>query len=397
MFVFKAAIKIIIDKWVRIFLFIAATAVLTFSFGTLGRSMLYGDSLTDPLSVVIVDQDDSMESRMFTQMFQDYEAYADILRFSVDQEEAALSKIKVNEAAAVLILPENFAENIKSGSNEPFIVVLNEAQPLKKMLVEYFAEAFAGILAGSQSGVYADLDFTYQYYPDSYNSMFTLSNLKFLNIVLNRQDMLKASTVSAVSGVPVFLHFVITFWIFLNIAGAALFFDLINSNFNSFMLKKLYLTGTNVFLVVIELILALFLAFLLINTLLFFPAFLFFPMPELSFMWIACVMAVLFCISCFTVFISLMIKNSSVACVMTAVFSLAGLFLSGGVIPRDFFTPEFKNFSYVTLNFWFYESVTGAFAGEVNSMATLIVLLFCFAFFLLSVLRIFIKTLRSNF
>lgn len=391
MFVFKAAIKIIMDKWVRIFLFIAVTAALTFSFGTLGRNILYSDSLTDPLSVIIVDQDDSMESRMFTQMFQDYELYADILNFYVDSEESALSKIKINEAAAVLILPENFAENVKNGSNEPFIVVLNEAQPLKKTLVEYFTEAFAGILAGSQSGVYADLDFTYQNYPDGYNRMFTLANLKFLNIVLNRQDMLKTLTVSAVSGIPVFLHFVITFWIFINIAGAALFFDLISSNFNLFILKKLYLSGVNVFLMVFELILAFFLAFLAINAVLFFPAFLFLPMPELSFLWIACIVSVLFCISCFTVFISLMFKNSSAACVSTAVFSLTGLFLSGGVIPRDFFTTEFKNISYVTLNYWFYESVTGAISGEISGGANLIVLLVCLMFFLLSVLRIFTK------
>lgn len=387
MFVFKAAIKIIVNKWVRILLFITIMAALTFSFGMLGRGILYGDKITDPLTVIIVDYDNSTESRMFTQMFMDYELYENILRFSINTEESALKSLRNNEAAAILKLPEGFAENVKNGSNEPFIVVLNEAQFLKKTLVEYFAEAFADILAGSQSGVYAALDFTYINYPESYGRMFTISNLRFLNLVLNRQDMLKTKTVSAVSGIPVLTHFIFSFWIFINFAGMVLFIDIINTNFNAFIIKKLHLTGANMFLFTLQLVLAFFTVFLIINAALLLPAFSFLSLPSVSLPFITGVLLMLFCVSGLTVFISLMFKNSQTACILVSVFSLISLFLSGGVIPRDFFTPLIKNFSFATLNFWVYESVTGAFLENIKSVGTLTVILLTLLFYLLSVLK----------
>jgi len=389
MFVFSAAIKIILSKWPRVILFMLAAAALIFSFGTLGQSILYSDIITDPLSIIIVDYDESLESRMITQMFQDYEMYRDIVNFSTNTESAAMAEIKANRAAAVLLLPENFAENLKNGANEPFTVILNEAQPIKRALVEYIANAFSDTLAASQSGVYAALDYTWQNFPESYDRMFMIVNLRFINMVLNRADMLDTETVSAIASIPVFLHFAVSFWIFLNIAAISLFADVFITNFNPFILKKIYLSGTNMFLFVLQLIFAFFALFAAINAGLLIPVFYSLSLPEISPPLIAAPALALFCVSALAVFVLFIFKHSSSACIIITAVSVCGLFLSGGIIPREFFAPQFKNLSYLTLNYWLYEAVTGIFTDSFLGIWAAAA--FGLLFFLLSVMTVFCK------
>jgi len=386
MFIYKAALKMIICKWFRILLFIAAAGALVATFGVLGQNLLYSDIITEPITIIIADNDNSAESRMFTQSFIGYEPYKNIVNFSADTESRALDKIKASEAAAVLILPEGFAEHIKSGANEPFTVVLDSAQPLKKTLVEYFARSFSDILAASQSGVYAALDYTWQNRPDGYDRMFTLINLKFLNMVFNRYDMIGVKTVSAVN-IPAFWHFAAAFWVFFNIAAGVLFFDTITSNFNPFILKKLRLANFNAVLFTLQLTFAFFTAFATINAVLLIPVLLFFPAPAVPFSLVTGAICVLICVSCLTVCLAFIIKNTNAACVICAALSLAGLFLSGGVIPREFFAARFYNIPRLTLNYWLYEAVTSAFT-KTNSAATGMVALFSLGFFIISVLLV---------
>ncbi|MDR1687669.1 MAG: ABC transporter permease [Clostridiales bacterium] len=388
MFIFNAALKIITEKWLRIVLFIAASIALTVSFALVGQGLLYGDKITDPLSVIIVDRDNSAESRMFTQMFMEYDLYKNILNFSTNGENNARQLIKENKATAVIIFPRNFAENIKNGKNEPFTVILNDAQPLKKTLTEYFALSFAEILAGSQAGVYAALDYTYQNSPENYERMFSVVNFKFLNLVLNRNSMLNVSQVSAVSRIPVFLHYLAAFWIFINLAGISLFIDVINSNFNTFTLKKLRLAGANIFLTVSGLVAGFFAAFTCINAAFLIPVLFLTELPKFSFALILNTALFFLCVSCLAVFISLMFKNPAAASVTTSVFSLAGLFLSGGIIPREFFAPVLRNSSYATLNYWLYEAVTGAFTNS-GAFAAGVVFLITALLFFLSVIRVY--------
>ena len=361
MFIYSACLKLTKDKYPRFVLFVLITAALTLGFALIGRDKLYSDIITEPISVIIVDHDKSMESQMFTQMFMDYEPYKNIIHFTTDTEENALIKIRANEAAAVLILPADFSEHIKDGTNEPFIVHLNDAQSLKSTLVKYFAEAFSDLLAASQSGVYAALSYTRLNYPESYNRTFTIANLKFIGLVLNRGDMFRVREYAAIDTIPTFLHYAVHIWLFLNFAAMILFFDILTKNFSRLTRAKLRVEKVCSVKFAAQLTLSVFTVFLMLNAPLFIAALKMFALPARL---LVPVIPIILCISLLVVFCAFFFRDYAAACMLTSVFSVLGIFLAGGVVPREFFMPDIRPVSYFTLNYWMYESITTTYLGQ---------------------------------
>lgn len=372
MFLFFSAVKIFTVHFKRLIVFAAASCALLALFAFIGRGLLYKNKLTDPLVIYLTDNDNTADSALFVRMFENYDAYKNIVTFIAAPEDKAKQAVMNNEAAAAVIMPAGFSQSVKNGENEPFTLLLNEAQPLKKTLVTRFAAAYTDMLKANQAGIYAALDYVEENYPAEYDKAFYIINLRFLSLMLNRGDFFSAREVSALAQIPPLLYFCASFWVFINFAASALFIDILSVAFSKNMLLKLRALKINPIKLFAALCGAVFTALLAINAVLL-PPVCFLVLSDKA--GLSAQTALLFvlltvvCASVFAVCVFFILKNAEAANIFVFIFSLWGFIVSGGVIPSVFFAPPIKKLSYITLNYWLQGGLLSAGAQNAAFLA----------------------------
>lgn len=395
MFILKLTLKACLSKWKRFAIFICLTALLSFLIGLLGNYFLYKDKAVDPVTIVIADMDNSVESRMFLGNITSNEQYNDFLVFESKTEAEARLMLERNEAAAVFIIPKDFAAYIKNGENQPFTAIYNSSMPLKVALIEYFANGLTQMLAASQIGVYTALDYAWENGTQKqYDTMFRTVNMKYMSTVLGRSKILDTAEVSVVGRVSPFQYYFFAAYIFIMLAGTILFVDILHGVFTRDTLIRLRLARISSVKITIAAILSVFVVLILINGI--FGVFLFYakdiaaqiPLNKELLLGLA---VILLCVSAFTVLVSQMFKNVFSAGVFISLFSLVTLFVSGGIIPIDYLSASINTLSRFTLNFWSVRLLSDAALLTTDYYVIKVILLFILIYSLLSFIVFSIK------
>lgn len=107
----------------------------------------------DPFAVAVVDNDQSLETRMIIQQLAADEEFSKVVQFRNMDIEEGLAQLKADQVAAMVVIPENFAGNLRAGRNLPFEVVGNPQRPLEYGLFLATMESGAGLISAAQSGV----------------------------------------------------------------------------------------------------------------------------------------------------------------------------------------------------------------------------------------------------
>ncbi|GHU50162.1 hypothetical protein AGMMS49975_00600 [Clostridia bacterium] len=373
--VFAAFLKIVLRK-PRFALFLLTAAALTLFASLVGSGELYTSRLTDSIDVLVVDGDKTTETQMMTAVLEDYSGIMNIRTLETEQE--ARDEILKNNAAAALLLPKGFSDGIKNGANIPFKVLLNEKQPVKMTLLKYFSFAFADMLAAAQSGVYASLDYVKGSEPAEFDTMFNVINMRFLSLVINRADMFYVTEVSPTDSISVAAHYAVSFWIFLNVAGIILFADIVSGNFSRRVIVSLKLSGFGAFKFAAGLTAGFFALFFAAN---FAAAFI--VLKGMPVYVLVVLLVSSFALSALASFILLLFKNPQAASVAATVLAGLGLFLSGGIIPREFLANSLARLSPFTINYYIYNL---SILGKTDITQSLIIILIGGLFFSLTVL-----------
>ena len=119
-------------------------------------AMIGGKSLSDDvLKVAIVDNEDSVISRILINTVSDMEYIRTILEVEKTDEESALLVVESGECAAAIILPENFVSDVVYGREACGQVYLSSAVSAQSDAIASAVNVGEKLLAAGQFGVFA--------------------------------------------------------------------------------------------------------------------------------------------------------------------------------------------------------------------------------------------------
>ena len=106
-----------------------------------------------PFDVAIVDYDQTLETRTLVQQFNNSKPMKDLVTMIQANDKLAMSMLKENRIASVVIIPKGFSADLSQGKNTPVVVVGNNQRPLQSLLVRSLMESSADFVTAAQSGV----------------------------------------------------------------------------------------------------------------------------------------------------------------------------------------------------------------------------------------------------
>jgi len=367
----------------RIALLFFLIILLSFFAGAAGSFFLSSAVMTEPISVAIVDLDNSFETRMILSAVTESAEYGSLLEFSHHSATSAVKALQDGEVAAVFTLPENFGRGITTGENIPFTVTYNQDMPLLSALVRVSAEAFADMLRLSQMGVYVTLNYAAlrELTPEHYDMIFMGVNMRFLSLVLGRGEIFVKDTLSVTGGLLIWHSYFIAAYIALMICCAYVMTDVLRLNYSRYFIISIKSRGISSNIVFIACICSYFLLFFLINLtlwLLSLSTASIFGLPPfaLSLNLLLGVAAISAVLAAFAAMLTFVFGSALSAGIFTAVFAVLSLFLSGGIIPVEFFSKTLHLASNAVWSTWGVRLLSSAFLGEPMILPITISLLF---------------------
>ncbi len=355
----------------RLALFLCLTAVLCAAAGLLGTALLYGDAAFAPLSVVIVDEDGTPESRMLLRYVEETPGYGRAVRFTRagTGSEAALL-LAEGAADAAVTIPRGFVAGVFEGRNDPFLIELRGDSPLRAGLVRLFTDTYSEMLTTGQKGIYAALDGASSHSPEAWNTMYRLANLRYLSAILTRSLVFAPEELTATGGMSPMLYYGAAAFVFLLLLGCVLFLDIWAGAASRPVLLRLRALGRSPVAAGLALSAAAALPFFVLCLGLGACAaavtvILDVPLPrDIEFAVLLPALLVLcLCAGAF-LFAASRLPGVAGGAAAVFVFSLLGSFLSGGVLPYAMLSPPLRALGALTPHYRLIRLLTGALTGQ---------------------------------
>lgn len=389
--ILKLGLRLTASCTKRILLFVCLTALLCVAAGLLGNYLLYGGAM-DPVTIALVDEDNSFESRMLLNYLEDYDDYREVLRFVRTDEAAANAMLESGEATAAIQIPPEFVAGVMDGRNNPFTITLSRQMPMKAALVRVFADVYADMLQTGQQGIYTALSATRDLGTDEqYREMYRTANLRYLSAILNRLGMQAEREVSATGGSAA-AYYSAAALVFLLLLGSILFLDVWAGASSREVLLRLAAKGNNPAATGLMYVVTGMIPFLAAGILLAAGI----VAANLVFDWGiavslplgAALLVLVLCSGAFMVAAARLFGGGASGSVFVFVFSCIGLFLSGGVLPTAYLAPLLAAAGKLTPHYWLSALLRDGMAGTLNAMALMVSLVFALLFAAIAVLSI---------
>ena len=355
----------------RILLFACLTALLCATAVLLGSFLLSGEGAIEPITIAIADEDNSIESRMLTSYLQGIDQDHRLLNLMQSGTPEAENMLAAGQASAVIVIPEGFIAGIMDGSNPPFAVMLNAGAPMRSGIIRLFAGVYADMLRTGQQGVYIALDAASEHgRTEQWQEMFRVANLRFLTAMLNRESVQETRTLNPAGETGVALHYGAAAFVFLMLLGSSLFLDIWARVSSRPVLLRLGAMGagklkiglcclagavapfgTACLLLVLGVAAAnhIFGLGLAVSTEL---------LPAL-------IMLVL-CGAAFLTAVSRLFGQGPGGSVFVFLYGLAGLFLSGGILPPAYLAPALTALGRLTPHYWLGRMLSHGLVGQID-------------------------------
>jgi len=385
--ILSLSLKTFAQQKMRIISFFLLVALLCLGAGLAGNFLMTGQSIAGPISIAVVDLDNSFETGLIISAVTESSENYDLLTITSHTAESAKDALENGTVAAVITLPENFGRGIITGENIPFTVTYNQDMPLSSAFVRISADAFANMLRISQIGVYVTLNYAamQELPPEQYNMIFMGVNMRFLNLVLNRDEIFISDIQSVTGGLLIWQAYFIAAYTALMMCAAFVMTDAIRRNFNRLSLISLKNRGMSLYMVFLACVNAYFLLFLVLNTGLWLFANILLtalnmPLFALSTSMLMGVFVVAAILSAFAAMLTFAFENHLSAGAFTAVFMVISLFLSGGIIPVAFFSDSLQILSNIVWNTWGAKLLGAALIGENIALPMAVCIFFALIF-----------------
>ena len=380
-------LKTFAGQKIRIISFFLLIALLCLTAGLAGSFFMTGGNIAGPISVAVVDLDNSFETGLILSAITESNENDSLLTFSSHSPESARDALRDGSVVAVITLPENFGLGITTGENIPFTVTYNRDMPLTSALVRISADTFANMLRTSQTGVYITLNYAaLQELPqEQYNMIFIGVNMRFLGFVLNREDIFISDVQSVTGGLLIWQAYFIAAYAALMMCAAFIMTDALRRNFSRFSLISLKNRGVSPPIIFLACTSAYFLLFSALNAGLWLfanvlltasgmPIFALNPALLLGVFIIAAVLAA------FAAMLTFAFESVLSAGVFTAVLTGLSLFLSGGIIPVEYFSGGLQFAANTVWNTWGVRLLGAALTGESIVLPMIMCIAFGLAF-----------------
>ncbi|WLD93041.1 ABC transporter permease [Alkalihalobacillus sp. AL-G] len=164
------------------------------------ENLIKSETLLPPFDVAIVDEDNTIETKLLIQQFQEDEELEELITFRHVTSDEAEGLLANNEIASILKIPNGFTDGIRYGENKPVVVIGNEQRPIQSALFHEMMKSAADLVSAAQSGVNTIYEFLNRY--DSAGSgEITASIEEFTLFAFGREKMFEKEEVESFSGV----------------------------------------------------------------------------------------------------------------------------------------------------------------------------------------------------
>ena len=337
----------------------------------MGATLLYADKPVDPLTIAIVDLDNTLESRFaYSALVSSGKrsSLIDIRRVSARRAETLL---RDGTACAVFTIPEGFTSSVTGGENSPITAVFNPEMPMRTALVGLLSDSALELLETAQTGIYTVLEYVQDHDPDNFQISMEHINLRYITWVLAHASLFDKVEVTATGRISLPLHYLICALVFLMTLSAAVFFSVIRNGFPGDTLWRLRSFGVGGFQVIAGWILSLtiwslFCGLVLSGCYTLFSSRLLLPNHHF-----ALAVLPLLCLqfSAFTCMISFLFPEDMSGGIFVTSVSIGGLVLSGGILPHSFLPPEFEMAARFVPSYWSGALLMDGLYGVVNRTA----------------------------
>lgn len=193
----------------RLILCILCFAFLFACFSFAGSRLLYSsDRQINKVNIALVSEDDNPMISLALKYVNSLDSVDSICRFNVTDRETAFFNLENREVYAVVILPENFINDILCGINTPAEIILQENTGADIILFETLANAAAYALKTAQAGIYAGIDIINEFEIRGFRSKIVNDlNELYIKLALRRALLFEEDTVSATDGLSLTIYY----------------------------------------------------------------------------------------------------------------------------------------------------------------------------------------------
>lgn len=223
------------------------SVLLTAVFAAAGFSVLKSaEADAAPVNVALVDEEDSLISRIAVNMVESQGFIASLLSFDRADEEEALEGISNGTYAAAIILPEGYTDAIMSGESTTGRILLSKAAAANAETVASVARFGERLLSAGQYGVFAGQKLIWEGGLDELTAAYLAeSNSELIAFALNSFDtaFIIRPTAYAGTGLTAPAWYALSWLVLLLFISGLFFNELYTADFRTPLLVRLYALG----------------------------------------------------------------------------------------------------------------------------------------------------------
>lgn len=180
--------------------------IITIAFSA--NELLYKEKAIGKINIAIVAPEENFLTQTAFSILLHMDSIKETCNFQIMDKDSALKKLEEKEVYAVILIPEQFIENILNSTNTPAHIILPRDSGIESMVFQVFADSGATILSSAQSGIYAVNDLLLSYdkkeaIPDMEEDL----NSNYLIHAINRNLYFSSTLVSATGDLSVFSYY----------------------------------------------------------------------------------------------------------------------------------------------------------------------------------------------
>jgi ABC-2 type transport system permease protein len=146
----KNDIRLFLRDWKACLLILAVPVVFIAFFMYALSPYLDKSSFIEPFPIAIVDKEDTTQTRILINQFEEISIFSEILRMD---EPEAMRSLREGEIGGIIIIPEDFTNSIAFGENNPATVIGNNSKPLQAYIVKNISQSAVNLVTAAQSAI----------------------------------------------------------------------------------------------------------------------------------------------------------------------------------------------------------------------------------------------------
>lgn len=362
---FKNDIKLFLKDWKACLLLLAAPFLFICFFTYALSPYLNQSDFIEPFSIALVDQEDTVQTRMLARQLDELTIFKEALR--VD-EDAARKLLSENKVAAVVMIPPDFSGSIAVGENKPVTVIGNTSMPLQSFVVKNLIQSAANLVSAAQSAI----NTIYEYNQEAgvkgsqLDKQFSDSTMKFFLEALSRNEIFtEVEADSPFDLTPVEYFTAALMVIFVMFAGMPGMKMLVSER-STGITRRLMASPVKTWQIVLSKLLVSFLlavaqfSVIIVLTSLFFKAYWGAPPGSILLLF----GALIFAVSAWSVFISTLAVTPASADIMGNLGILLMAVIGGSIYPLSSMPEVVRQASRFTINRWAMDGFMVLFSGN---------------------------------